>query len=106
MREENSPNKAEETQLDAGSYEIIRERLSKENEDLRKRLVSLNEARREVFGTIETKLVGTDRISTQNNCLSRDIIAINEEHFLFGYNVFMGLKKETQVEDVFSCYGL
>tara|TARA_R110002096_G_scaffold276109_2_gene469936 strand:- start:374 stop:5287 length:4914 start_codon:yes stop_codon:yes gene_type:complete len=104
MREENSPNKAEETQLDAGSYEIIRERLSKENEDLRKRLVSLNEARREVFGTIETKLVGTDRISTQNNCLSRDIIAINEEHFLFGYNVFMGLKKETQVEDVFSCY--
>ncbi len=104
MSENNSPNKSQETQLEAGTYEIIRDRLAKQNEELRKRLGSLNEARREVFGTIETKLVGTDRVSTQNNCLSRDIVAVNERHFLFGYNVFMGLKTETLVEDVFSCY--
>lgn len=104
MSVKNSPNKSQETQLEAGTYEIIRDRLSKQNEELRKRLVSLNDARREVFGAIETKLVGTDRISTHNNCLSRDIIAVNDNHFLFGYNVFMGLKTETLVEDVFSGY--
>lgn len=104
MSENNSPKKSQETQLEAGTYEIIRDRLSKQNEVLRKRLEALNVARRDVFGAIETKLVGTDRITTQNNCLSRDIVAVNERHFLFGYNVFMGLKTETLIEDVFSCY--
>ena len=91
-------------QLENGTYEIIRDRLSAQSNDLNERLLKLNDARKEIFGSIETKLIGTDRISTENNCLSRDIISVNHTHFLFGYNVYLGLKTETLVSDVFSCY--
>src|SRR5690606_4640904 len=40
-----------------------------------------------------------------HNCVARDIVQVGEL-LLFGYNVFIGLKKETRVEDVFSLYRL
>lgn len=91
-------------ELESGTYEIIKDRLSRQSDDLRSRLDQLNSFRKEVFGSIETQLVGTDRITTDNNCLARDIISLGNNQFLFGYNVFMGLKTETRVDDVFSCY--
>ncbi len=56
-----------QTQLQAGTYEIIRNRLDKQGAELRNRLNALNDARKEVFGAIETKLISNDRISTSNN---------------------------------------
>lgn len=97
---------ADETQhiqLEGGTYEIIRNRLLKHGQELRTRLNKLNQARKDVFGSIENQLLATDRISTDNNCTARDIISVGG-HIIFGYNVHMGLKAETQLEDVFSIY--
>lgn len=100
------PNKTENQNiaLESGTYEIIRDRLLKHGEDLRKRISKLNESRKEVFGSIETQLVSTERISTENNCIARDIVPLGQNRFLFGYNVHMGLKTETLFSDVFSLY--
>ena len=90
-------------QLEGQTYEIIRNRLVQQGDALRNRLATLNASRKEVFGSIETELLGTDRITTENNCVSRDMIAIGDQ-FLFGYNVHLGLRTETKLEDVFSVY--
>ncbi len=99
-KEENNQN----ITLESGTYEIIRDRLLKHGGDLRKRISKLNESRKEVFGSIETQLVSTERISTENNCIARDIVPLGQNRFLFGYNVHMGLKTETLFSDVFSLY--
>ncbi|MGC1481819.1 MAG: DNA repair ATPase [Chthoniobacterales bacterium] len=96
--------KPKETTLESGTYEILRQRLTEHGRELRSRLGELNAARHEVFGSIETALVATDRVTTENNCLPRDLVAIGASRFLFGYNVHLGLRTETKLEDVFSAY--
>lgn len=93
----------EHIQLEQGTYEIIRDRLGKYGADLKKRIEQLNGARKEVFGGIETSLVATEHISTEHSCEARDMIAVGS-HILFGYNVHLGLKNETEITDVFSIY--
>src|SRR5688572_25651148 len=90
--------------LEQGTYEILRARLATHGADLRVRLEKLNAARQEVFGSIKAGLVATERITTKNNCLSRDLIPIGGGCFLFGYNVHLGLRTETHLDDVFAVY--
>jgi hypothetical protein len=90
--------------LEQGTYEILRARLANHAADLRARLERLNAARQEVFGSIKSGLVATERITTKNNCLPRDLIPIGGGRFLFGYNVHLGLRIETQLDDVFAAY--
>ena len=52
-------------QLEGGTYEIIRDRLLKQSDELRSRLDKLNDARKKVFGSIETELIATERITTE-----------------------------------------
>jgi hypothetical protein len=92
-----------DVQLERGTYEIIRSRLSAHADELRSRLNKLNDQRREVFGSIETKLIATERITTENNCVARDIVAVGDR-FIFGYNVHIGLKSETKLSDVFTVH--
>jgi hypothetical protein len=92
-----------ESQLEGGTYEIIRNRLNAQAAELRARLTQLNDARKAVFGSIETRLLHTERITTDHNCIARDLVAIGHR-FLFGYNVQFGLKTETDLADVFSIY--
>ncbi len=92
-------------QLEEGTYEVLRRRLQKHGDELRGRLTELNSDRQKVFGAIEPSLVATERISTEYNCVARDIIAIGGGKLLFGYNVQMGLKAVTDVSDVFDSYG-
>jgi len=92
-----------EIQLDGGTYEIIQKRLQKQKGELQNRLTLLNDARKEVFGSVETKLIANNRINTENNCIARDIVTIGE-YCLFGYNVHFGLRTEIKLEDVFSIY--
>ena len=99
---ENTQNQSPE-QLDTGTYEIIRNRLDKHAADLKKRLEDLNAARKEVFGSIETQLVGTDRIVTSNYCMARDVLAVGD-YCIFGYNVQVGLRSGIDLKDVFSVY--
>ncbi|NQU20658.1 MAG: DNA repair ATPase, partial [Candidatus Nealsonbacteria bacterium] len=92
-----------ESGLEHGTYEVIRNRLRGAARSLRTRLDKLNAARKDVFGAIETKLLATERVTTGNNCVPRDMTPVGD-CFLFGYNVHIGLKSTTSLEDVFSIY--
>ncbi|WP_410630512.1 DNA repair ATPase [Amycolatopsis sp. cmx-4-83] len=90
-----------ETELDAGTYDVLRVRLAAQAAELAKRADELNARRLAVFGSAQLALIGTERIRTANNCVPRDIVAV-DGRLLFGYNVFIGLKPETAIDDVFS----
>ncbi|MBD8490642.1 DNA repair ATPase [Echinicola sp. CAU 1574] len=89
--------------LDGGTYEIIRKRLEGHKDDLQMRLHQLNESRKGVFGSLETKLIANNRVSTENNCVARDIISLGNT-CIFGYNVHFGLRTDIKLSDVFSIY--
>ncbi len=90
-------------QLDGGTYEIIQSRLQKQKQELQEKLHKLNDARKHVFGNIETKLIANDRINTENNCIARDIVSLGNIS-IFGYNVHFGLRTDIKLSDVFSVY--
>jgi len=98
---ENDSNK--NSALEGGTYEIIQQRLDSQASELRKRLSQLNDARKEVFGAVETQLIANDRINTGNHCIARDIVAVSDLS-IFGYNVHIGLRSGIKVKDVFSVY--
>ena len=100
---ESQDSAGQEIQLERSTYEVIRNRLETHGDDLKQRLSQLNEARRDVFGSIETKLVNTQRITTDNNCIPRDIVPVGD-CFVFGYNVHLGLRSETNLADVFAVH--
>jgi ATPase family associated with various cellular activities (AAA)./ATPase involved in DNA repair. len=90
---------------EGGAYEIIRKRLLDQGETLGKSVQQLNNARLEEFGSSDMSVLSRVRIRTENNCIARDIVQVGE-HLLFGYNVFIGLKKETKIEDVFALFSV
>ena len=91
-------------QLEGGAYEVIRARLEKHGQTLREKLDHLNSERLAVFGGVETALLGTERVTTEHNCVARDLVTVGKRRFLFGYNIQFGLKQTTDVQDVFSAY--
>jgi MoxR-like ATPase len=105
-----APAGAVQDGLDARTYEVLRQRLADQAKELARRAETLNTRRLEVFGGTELRLVGSERIRTENNCVPRDIVSIPDGDggasglMLFGYNVFIGLKPETTVDDVFSLH--
>ncbi len=86
-----------------GTYELLRGRLKEHASALRKRADELNAQRLELFGGSETTVLGNERIRTANNCVPCDVRNVGD-YLLFGYNVFIGLKTETAVEDVLSLH--
>lgn len=92
----------ENTQLESGTYEIIKSRLNKSGDELRQRLEQLNAERKKVFGSIEMQLISNQRIETKHECIARDIFALGNI-CIFGYNIRMGLKN-IELQDVFSIY--
>ncbi len=103
MAEDKNSENTDNITLEGGTYEILRNRLLKSGGELRTRLDKLNHERKEVFGSIETQLLATERVTTDNNCTPWDMLPIGDK-FLFGYNVHIGLKTETDLSDVFSIY--
>ncbi|GAA0811431.1 DNA repair ATPase [Spirilliplanes yamanashiensis] len=89
--------------LDAGTYEVLRGRLSTQAQALARRAEELNARRVETFGGQQMRLLGTERIRTANNCVPRDVAQVGGA-MLFGYNVFIGLKTETSIADVFDVH--
>ncbi|MGX6604581.1 DNA repair ATPase [Micromonosporaceae bacterium Da 78-11] len=89
--------------LDAGTYEVLRSRLGAQAKELAARAEALNARRIEAFGGQQMRLLGTERIRTDNNCVPRDIAQVGGA-MLFGYNVFIGLKAETSIDDVFAVH--
>jgi hypothetical protein len=94
----------EKQQLEGGAYEVIRDRLSRHGAELRDRLESLNAERKALFGVVENELISTSRVTTEFNCVPRDMISVGANRFLFGYNIQFGLKQTTSISDVFAAY--
>lgn len=89
--------------LDSGAYEIIRKRLLTQKDVLISNLQELNQARKDIFNSTNFALKANQRITTDNNCVARGIIAL-DNICIFGYNVYFGLRTEIKLEDVFSIY--
>lgn len=96
-------SKNDNKDMENSAYEVIKNRLAKQGEDLKGRVDKLNAVRKEVFGSTETKLLSSERIITENNCIPRDMAPV-EDRFIFGYNVNIGLKSKVELSDVFSVY--
>ena len=97
--------------LEGGNYEVVRARLLAQAKDLGARLDRLNEKRREVFGGTELEVIAQERVRTENNCVPRDVVGLSTdgtdeggERLLLGFNVFLGMKKETRASDLFSVH--
>ena len=90
---------------EGGAYEVLHKRLQEQGQRLRQIAEGLNNQRLQEFGSSQMEVVGRLRMRTENNCTPRDIVQVGD-CLLFGYNVFLGLKKETQIADVFSLYRL
>ncbi|MCW7536566.1 DNA repair ATPase [Aquabacterium sp. A7-Y] len=90
---------------DSGSYELLKKRLAVQGEALHAKTQALNEARLAAFGRSDQALVLRTLARTENNCVARDIVRIGGQ-LLFGYNVYIGLRRETSVGDVFALYRL
>lgn len=105
-----APAGAVQDGLDARTYEVLRQRLADQAKELARRAEALNTRRLDTFGSTELRLIGGERIRTENNCVPRDLVSIPDGDgdasglMLFGYNVFIGLKPETTVDDVFSLH--
>ncbi|OAH10384.1 DNA repair ATPase [Streptomyces jeddahensis] len=84
-----------ESGLDAGTYEVLRDRLVARAAELARRAEALNTARVEAFGATELALVGSERIRTEHNVVPRDIVAVGDA-LLVGY--------EAPATDVFALY--
>ena len=87
--------------LAGGSYEVIRRRLVEQGARLGQHTEALNARRRDTFGSTELVIIGNERVRTDNNCIPVDMATVRGR-LLFGYNVFIGLRKEISVRDVFS----
>ncbi|NOK04453.1 MULTISPECIES: DNA repair ATPase [Myxococcus] len=94
---------AGEAALEGGSYEVIRSRLLSQADVLGAKATDLNGRRKALFGGTELTVIGNERVRTEHNCVPCDIASVGK-YLLFGYNVFIGLKRETSVSDVFSLH--
>ncbi|MDO5090244.1 MAG: DNA repair ATPase [Cardiobacteriaceae bacterium] len=90
---------------EGSAYAIIRKRLEEQGARLQTLTRALNEARTAHFGSTEMRVVARIRVRTEHNCIARDMVQLGDT-LLFGYNVFMGLKPETHVADVFALFAL
>ena len=105
------PASSEDARIDqavarGGAYEVLRRRLVEQGARLRAVAESLNTRRLAEFGDSRMEVVGRFRIRTENNCIGRDVVQIPGDQVLFGYNVYIGLKSQTRIEDVFGLYRL
>ena len=88
---------------EGGSYELIQRRLTALGNDLSSQIKQLNDERIATFGATDMKVQARVRVRTEHNCTARDIAAIGDT-LLFGYNVFLGLKRNITIADVFSLH--
>lgn len=89
-----------------GAYEVLRRRLGEQGQQLQAAAEALNQQRLAEFGDSRMAVLGRFRIRSENNAVGRDVVQVGNDCLLFGYNVYIGLKSQTRVEDVFSLYRL
>ncbi|HET6856501.1 MAG TPA: DNA repair ATPase, partial [Streptomyces sp.] len=89
--------------LDAGVYEVLRDRLGVQAADLARRAEALNAARIDEFGSTELALTGTGRIRTERPGTPRDIVAVGDL-LLFGHAALPGPDAGTAIGDVLALH--
>ncbi len=82
---------------------MIKKRLTEQGERLEQQTAKLNNARLAEFGSTQMQVIARTRIRTEYNCVAQDMVQVGE-YLLFGYNVFMGLKRTSNIKDVLSLY--
>ncbi|GAA0309906.1 hypothetical protein GCM10009129_03880 [Psychrobacter aestuarii] len=102
---QDSTAQADQAVAAGNAYELIKKRLTEQGEQLERQTAALNQARLTEFGSTQMQVVARTRIRTEHNCVAQDMVQVGE-YLLFGYNVFMGLKRASHVKDVLSLYRL
>lgn len=87
------------------AYDLIKKRLTEQGNRLSEQTQALNQARLAEFGNAQIQVLARTRIRTDNNAVARDMVQVGDL-LLFGYNVHMGLKQETHIDDVLSVFRL
>jgi len=98
IKKTNSESIVDQAVAEGGAYEIIRQRLIQQGNDLEAMTKALNQARADEFGSTQMEVIARTRVRTENNCVGRDIVQVGD-NLLFGYNVFIGLKTTTKIEE-------
>ncbi|WP_328329481.1 DNA repair ATPase [Streptomyces sp. NBC_00455] len=86
------------TSVDAGTYEVLRYRLTVQAAELARRATALNTRRTETFGSTELALTRTEHLRTDTTCVPRDTVAIGG-HLLIGCNTPPGQKQTSDAAD-------
>ena len=89
--------------LDAGTYDVLRDRLTAQAAELARRTEALNARRGEEFGSMRLELAGTGRLRTEHAAEPRDIVAVGDV-LLFGHNAVPGRAADTSVGDVLALH--
>lgn len=89
--------------LDAGAYEVLRDRLAAQAAELARRTEELNARRAEEFGASRLELTGADRLGTPHACVPRDVVAVGDV-LLVGFESAARRGAETAVADVLALY--
>ncbi|MFE0678874.1 DNA repair ATPase [Streptomyces sp. NPDC058867] len=85
---------------DAGTYEVLRDRLTARAAELARRAEALNARRAEEFGATRLDLTGTAQVRTERPCVPRDVVAVGEL-LLLGFH---SARSDRQVADVLTLY--
>ncbi|MGP9557892.1 DNA repair ATPase [Psychrobacter sp. AOP7-A1-24] len=101
----NQANQTDQAVASGNAYELIKKRLTEQGGRLEQQTATLNNARLEEFGSTQMQVIARTRIRTEHNCVAQDMVQVGD-YLLFGYNVFMGLKRASNIKDVLSLYRL
>ncbi|WP_201510449.1 DNA repair ATPase [Psychrobacter aquaticus] len=101
----NQANQTDQAVASGNAYELIKKRLTEQGSRLEQQTATLNNARLEEFGSTQMQVIARTRIRTEHNCVAQDMVQVGD-YLLFGYNVFMGLKRASNIKDVLSLYRL
>ncbi|MFD4855883.1 DNA repair ATPase [Streptomyces atratus] len=84
--------------VDAGTYDVLRRRLTARAADLASRAEALNARRTDEFGSTELRLTGTEQIRTEQPSVPRDLVAVGGR-LLFGFERGPGAAEPAGVGD-------
>ncbi len=101
----NQVNQTDQAVASGNAYELIKKRLTEQGSRLEQQTATLNNARLTEFGSTQMQVIARTRIRTEHNCVAQDMVQVGD-YLLFGYNVFMGLKRASNIKDVLSLYRL
>jgi hypothetical protein len=93
---------ADEPQLETSNYELIRRRLLDQGRALVAAVDALDQRRQEFFGSTALEVVGSETLTTADNCIPRDIVDLGDR-LLFGYQLSRK-RAEMTVDAVFSLH--